>query len=1182
MRSVNLRVVTSKRNGSMLLSWSLLWLAALVFTGPSRLARASVGGSISGVVKDQSGAVVPGVTVIATNTLTGIKQKAVTDAQGFYAFPALSVGRYEIDVQQSGFKHLRQTGLVINVNTALRVDATLQVGTSTQEVEVSSTAVHVETTSTQMGEVITGTRMTTVPLNGRSYTDLLALQPGVVPVNSGEYSSPSPSGNLNPGNLSISGGREDSNGFMVNGGNVEEGTANGTAIIPDLDSIAEFRILTNNFDAQYGNYSGGLVNVATKSGTNQFHGDAFEFLRNDSLDSRNFYSPSRGAFHQNQFGGTFGGPIRHDKAFFFIDYQGTRQVVGVDTGLIPVPSLADRTGNLADVSSSLTGSVVGSAFASSLQQKLGYPVLAGEPFYTSGCTASAQCVFPNAVIPQSVWSSPAAPLMKYIPTPNVPGNFFSTSAFNQTLGDDKGSIRVDGNSRLGMLSAYYFLDNSNLLNPYPNANVPGFAASFIGRAQQLILSDTKTFGSSTVNELHLNYVRYANFNNDPVGGVGPSLSSLGFVTGANTPGIVPLNTKFEGVPTISFNNYTMGVDPWASHQDDITYQMADDLAKVYGTHSLKFGGEFHYMQINEIQQEGNNGVFGFNGAQTGLDFADFLLGAPNSFQQGVQAPMNTRTRYGGLYGQDSWRARSNLTLNYGLRWEVSMPWYEQHNQIETMVPGEQSVVFPGAPKGWLVPGDPGIPSTTSPTRYDNFAPRVGFAYSPRGDSGIAGQLFGAGKTSIRAGWGMFYTAYGDASTFNAVGDAPYGLFYVNPVPSQFAAPFLNLGNGQSQGQRFPVPIPPDNVSAANPDRNINWAQYEPISSSPGYLHTNQVPTTEDYMFSIERQFGNDTLLSLSYVGTQGHWLMADLEANPGNPALCLGVSQQSEVMPGTTPCGPFGENGVYYPVTGGVINSTRGPLGPNFGSNGYFATMANSNYNALEVTFRHTAGRASWLASYTYSKSLDNASGWGAGQDVINPINHNLTKGLSSFDMTHDFVASYSYEMPFDKLFGANRATRGWIISGITRFSTGLPVFINDPCDCSLLGVFGTGPGGILDAPNFTPGPLNFTDPRKGNPGTLKNPYFNTSLFSAPAIGQLGTSSQRFFHGPGINNWDMALLKNLRLTESKTLEFRAEFFNAFNHAQFLNPNGNFLSSDFGFVTGARDPRIGQLAIKFLF
>ena len=451
------------------------------------------------------------VSVTAINTDTGIRQTVSTDDKGFYSFTSLPIGHYDIEVTTTAFRPYRRTGIVLDANSALTIDAVLEVGPRSDVVTVVEDQLLVDTASTQMGEVITAQQMTAVPLNGRSFTDLLALQPGVAPVTSVTSeavqdvgaSALSPSGDLNPGTVSINGQREFANAFIVNGSDAEEDVNMGAAIVPNLDSIAEFRILTNNFDAEYGEFSGGQINVVTKSGTNDFHGDAFEFVRNTDLDARNYFSPTRGAFDQNQFGGTFGGPIRKNKIFFFGDYQGTRSTQGIDTGQIPVPSMQDRTGNLSDLASSFVttdanGNVIpttvsGPYFASLLSQELGYPVSQGEPYYTPGCT-SATCVLPGAVIPKSAWSAPAANLLKYIPTPTNANGTFSTSAFNQTLRDDKGAYRLDANTRWGLMSAYYFLDDWSQNNPYPvaqgGANVPGFNALYTGRAQLIDLGDT--------------------------------------------------------------------------------------------------------------------------------------------------------------------------------------------------------------------------------------------------------------------------------------------------------------------------------------------------------------------------------------------------------------------------------------------------------------------------------------------------------------------------------------------------------------------------------------------------------------------------------------------------------------------------------------------------------------------
>ena len=454
--------------------------------------RAATTGRISGTIRDSSGGVILGVVLTVTNPATGIQNKTVTDNKGFYSFPSLPVGRYDLKAEAQGFRSQDRRGLTIDADSALQTDFTMVVAEKVDAVTVADSAgdVQVDTVSTQMGDVVTGTKMTAVALNGRSYTDLLALQPGIVPMSTqtpdsivmaGASVAIAPSGGLNPGNQSISGQREDANGFVVNGGDVKELMNGGTSIIPDLDSIAEFRVLTNNFDAEYGNYSGGIVNVVTKSGDNKLHGSLFEFLRNTDLDARNFFSPDRSFYRQNQFGGTAGGPIRQNKVFFFGDYQGTRTNQGIDTGLISVPTLAERTGNLSGIANELTGSVSGPYIASLLSQKLDYTVSADEPYYTPGCVTSSQCVFPNAIIRPGAWSAPAQHLLQYIPLPNIGNSAFSTGSEGETTRDDKGSFHVDASSsRWGTLSAYYFFDDYTVNDPYPTgqggASVPGFNA----------------------------------------------------------------------------------------------------------------------------------------------------------------------------------------------------------------------------------------------------------------------------------------------------------------------------------------------------------------------------------------------------------------------------------------------------------------------------------------------------------------------------------------------------------------------------------------------------------------------------------------------------------------------------------------------------------------------------------
>ena len=1220
-------------------------LAVLLFgfllLSSSRLI-AGVTASISGTVTDSTGAVMVGATVTATNVATSVASTQTTNGQGFYSFQALPLGTYTLDVQQKGFKAYRQTGLIVDVNTALEVDVALEVGAASQTVVVSSAALHVDTESTQMGEVITGKEMTDVPLVSRGYTDLLTLQPGVAPSASqmtGAYAGPFisagfavplVSGNLNSGALSVNGMRESENGFILNGMLVQELGFSGAGAIPNLDSLYEFRILTNNFDAEYGNYSGGLINVVTKSGTNQFHGSAFEFLRNTGFDAANFFDRGRrGTYHQNQFGGTFGGPVLKDKIFFFADYQGNRLSQGVTQRITGVPTSDLLNGNLASVESSLVDAhgnpttVKGVAFANQLTQQFatttGQTVQAGEPYFFPGCTSTnpaGGCVFANGTIPLGALNPITKNLIGFIqpangvdPTTGLPT--FTTNSQAIHLTDNKFSVRGDANTRFGLLTAYYYFDKYNRIDPYWPGNAPlypGFQVSGKGQTHGIDLGDTKTINSSTVNELRLGYFRLNTKLNQPQGGTGVTLASLGFASGANrAPGIFPLVPALEGIPEIDFNDFVIGVPSRPNQLIDNIYQVLDNFSKIIGTHTLKFGGQFHFDQLEEnLLDNVSNGNFfygsNFSGqpSETGSDFADFLIGAPSQYIQGQAFPSYGHNFYFGLFAQDSWRIKSNLTFNYGLRYDVSAPWAVKYGQFQTLIPGEQSLVIPGSPTGWVFPGDPHVPSTLAPTRWNNFAPRLGLAYSFGQHEGWLGKLLGSpGSTSIRASYGIFYSTFEGATDFNEIGDAPFGNFSAQNQPT-FPAPFTNRAAGTSIPNFFPVAPPPRNFSQKNPalvpplgTLTDFFSAFGTINSSPAFYYKNRLPYAEEYELSIEHQITKADLLTLSYVGTQGHRLLASISANPGNPALCLSLAAEG--------CGPGLESNVYIRPDNSFVLSTRAPFSgvalpagtnlpcapgcdtvlPNgelgiipFGNDSYFITAGASSYNSGQINYRHTSGRLQTLIGYTFSKAFDDSSGYG---EQINPVNHRLSRGLSAFDTTHNFVASYYYGLPIDKLGGPTALTNGWAISGITRFSTGLPVTLVETDDHSLLG---TALGGPIVLPVDTPdkvGPVIIENPR--NTG---GQYFNPSAFAPSAIGLEGDARRRFFHGPGINNWDFAVIKDTRITERFNLQFRGELFNLFNHAQFLTPGGILGSGSFGQVPGTLPARIGQLSLKLLF
>ena len=1195
------------RNRNLILVLAIL---ALFMAGISQPLRADITGTILGIVTDPSGAVVPGAKVTLRNPDTGFTRNDTTDSTGSYQFLAVPVGEhYVVAVEASGFEKSTQSDVKLLVNQKYRADFQLVVGSTTQSVKVEANATQVETTSTQLGDVIEDKKMEDLPLNGRSYLDLLGLQAGVMPIQGG---SQPVSGNLSGGTVSVNGQRQDANSFMVNGGNVEEVGSNGASIIPTLDSIQEFRLLTNSFDAEYGNFSGAVVNAVTKSGTNQFHGTGFDFLRNQKLDSRGFFdqnqvnpitgqqipNSAKGVFQQNQFGGVLGGPILKNRLFFFVDYQGTRSAIGTSSGTVLMPSLDERSGNFSDVSTTgyapLIGSVRGDnnpadgAMPTVLSQRLGYAVTSGEPYWVSGCTtlANAQagmCVFPNQVIPQTAWSPAAKGLLPYIPKPTaiLPNGepFFSTTSLKTTTTDDKFAPRIDFVNKLtGNWAFYYHFDNATVFNPYGSSSFPGFASDTPSRSQQFNLSNTYTFGPTAVNELRLNFMRFSYPGATAVQGRG-KVSTFGFEESGL--GLLPQVPSVEGAPRISLNQ--LGVVFGAALPSGLyenSYNFTDGFSKIVGKHTLKFGGGIGFGQWGLRNGCCVDGDFGFSGTETGNDFADFLLGAPDSFEQDSPVNDDSRTKSPSFYGQDSYRVRSNLTLNYGLRWEMGEPWYDTQNRLQGFVPGLQSKVYPNSPEGFIFPLDPGIPRTLAPIQYHDFAPRLGIAYSPSGTTGLLNKIFGGpGKTSIRAAAGIFYTSFSTVWQGMEAGDAPFSNYYPSPTLVYLEEPFKSRLSGANPGQRFPIP-------PLSPSES--FASFQPIGGSPAYQTNNVIPYSEDFNFTIQRELAKSTILTIGYVGTRGHHLFSEVDSNPGSAAKCLEIRNLffAAGQPGNA-CGPYGEDTIYS-IDGQTFNGTRpysvtsgrylsqGLL--DFSDNSWESTMGNSNYNSLQITVNKNVGPVRFLGAYTYSKSLDNSSAYG---DLINPFDFKASKALSGFDMRQNFVVSYSYALPLHRLAArsgvANKILSGWQLSGITRFTTGNPVTISESADASLCGCETLGTPAV-DLPDYNGQPIQHFNPRT----SPSFQYFSTGEFSAEQLGTEGNASRRFFSGPGLNNWDMSLFKNVHITERMSLDIRGEFFNIFNHAQFGSPVGSFTASNFGEITSVGSGRIGQVALKIHF
>jgi len=1232
--------------------------AAMIFN--AGLVRADVTGSVLGTVRDSSQAIVSGAHVTITNAQTNLKQETVSGADGTYRFLALAAGVYKLSVTAPGFKTYTTTAIDVKVNDQLQVDVTLSVGSATEVISIEANAVQVQTESTQLGDVIDSKKMLALPLNGRSFVDLLGLQAGVAPATAETIQQDRPvSGGLNAGNISVNGQRETANAFLVNGGDVSEGRNLGTGLVPNLDSIEEFRLITNSFDAEYGKFSGAVVNAITKSGTNSFHGDAFEFLRNDKLDAGNFidnqFGIPKSELRRNQFGYAAGGPAWKDKIFWFSDYQGTREVKGAASGAVTVPTTDQRQGNFdpASLTGTVDGDVPGTCpncgwaqvLTARLASTTGQTVVGGEPYSSPTCNSTNWtdpvstpngCVFPGGSIPQAAWSAPSKAILPFIPGPTVAGvaaNNYSNNSGRNVTNDDKIGERVDFNNQTtGNWSWYYHFDRSNLqadLLPSSQggfSSVPGFPTGSPTRAQEFVMSNTKTLGATAVNEARFSLFRTALRLNNPAGSFA-QLSDLGF-NNANGLGIVPLAQYPQYVPQISFpnignNGLNIGVPTLNTFQPNTTYAVSDVFSKSQGKHTWKFGGEFRYLQVNERNFANPNGGFTFDGTVTGAAFADYLLGATSTtsapYTQAAEQFLDSRTRYGGAFFQDSWKVKSNLTLNMGLRWEVSMPWYDTQGKIQTFVKGLQSTTFPLSPTGLVFPGDPGIPKTLAPTKYNNFGPRLGLAYSPGFSDGILGKIFGGpGKSSVRASYGLYYTSVEDLNLFYEVADAPFGLYWTSPVSVMFDEPFRVRATGASLTQRFPFTAP---VPGAPSNQTLDFSVYEPFNFFPGYDIHNKLPYAEHFNLSIQRELSKSTVLTVAYVGTEGHRLITQKDANPGSAALCqqLTAEQALDVTAGNilpnTGCGPGNENDVFQlkpytaqcipasgqpfsptPVPGCVYGTRNSFLNPNFcpggaqvcfGSNNTNTlTSANSIYNAAQITVERKANDFTFLAAYTFAKGLDDSS---AFNDLVNFQNPKLSRGLSSSDITHNFVVSYIWAVPFDRAFAnaPKRLTQGWQIQGITRFSTGFPIQLNQGSDdISLAGSSAT------DMPDRV-GPVVKWDPRKQNTSCPSfdptNPtttgygcYFLPSAFAPnTTLGTFGTANRRFFHGPGFNNTDFGITKRTQIKENFAFDLRFEFFNIFNHAQFKNPDGNIDdTTGFGVVTSARDPRIGQISAKF--
>ncbi|HEV2381446.1 MAG TPA: carboxypeptidase regulatory-like domain-containing protein [Terriglobia bacterium] len=1086
--------------------------------------------SIRGTVTDPSGARVARAQVAAIQLETGLSRRTQSDGQGSYLLVLLPIGHYQVEATAPGFKKSVQEGLSLSVNEVAVVPVQLAVGGAQQTVEVRSDATLVQTTN-DLGETIGQQDILDLPLNGRNFSQLGLLLPGAAPLTQGLQVA---GGSLRGGqSYAVNGQRPESNQFLIDGAENYNSVNGGFVLRPPPDAIAEFRILTNTASAEFGHNSGSNTSIVTRSGSNRFHGDVYEFLRNDALDARNFFSQKTEPLKQNQFGGTLGGPIRRDKTFFFGYYEGFRNRQG-ETLLTTVPTAAERQGDFSALCSSYspqgfctnpTGTQLVNVFAPTPQ-----PI----PFNT----------LPGALI-----SPVSQNLLALYPLPNTPNygpNAYGTTQELQNTSDQFG-LRIDHYlSTRDTFSFHYLFNNGSQVDPLPTSgsNVPGFPVGEGFRAQNPALEETHTFSPSVVNVARFSFLRNKFLFGQAVNHTTPA--SLGFQYSPTLP-------VQAGLPFIEVGGYASVGNPITGPADSYqnSFSFADSVAWVHGKHDLKFGGQVERDQVNNLMGIASNGFFVFAPVPIiGNAFADFMIGQPVVFLQGGgELTRGLRALNENLYAQDSYKPTPRLTLNIGLRYELPQPYSEVHNQTALFEPGAQSKVIPSAPQGLLYPGDAGVGPGLIAREYTAFAPRVGLAWDPTGN----------GRWAVRAAYGIFYDPY-----YNGQG---------GPLQTPESAPpwFKTI---QESFPTFANPVPP----GPNPFAPVfNGAQGLTLLTLDPNL---RLPYAQDWNFTVERSFGESWLASVGYVGTKGTKLPRFIEGDPAVLCSDLPLAQQSSCISGEQ------QNvNLYRPYSGCTPAS---PASCNYGSIGLISGIANSDYNALQASLRKRLGHGlAFLASYTYSKTLDDVSSFNisgsspqlvAGENDLaqNPRDLAAEYGRSLFDARHRLVLSYEWQLPFwrEGRGWYQRAFGNWQMNGIFSASTGTPFTVYDSSDPSLQGQAPEISGFVGDRPNLLGNPND-------GPKTAGE-WFNTQAFQRAPIATFGDAGRNIVQAAGLAQWDCALFKGFRLGESTSLQFRAEMFNISNRVNFAVPNDDFNSPTFGQVQSALAPRQIQFALKLLF
>src|SRR5271165_3424673 len=1301
------RKIPSDAGGSMPLLRAR-WTAVCLFVAiclwiPASLSAQGASGRILGRVSDPTGAVLSGAKVTLINEATNVSRNGLTNDSGDFSFVEVVPGTYTIQYELTGFKKNVQKGVIVDVNQVVTLNSTLQIGGSQETVEVTSEAPQVDTTSTQLGAVINDRSVNELPLNTRDTYQFLQLQPGV-------QAQLGSSGSLffgsdDAGSVSVNGGRARSNNFSVNGGDANDQFVNSPTIQPAPDAVEEFRMITNTFDAEYGRNSGSVINVITKSGTNQFHGNIYEYFRNTKLDARGYRDPFTPQLNQNQFGGTFGGPIKKDRTFFFPSYEGRRIRAGDPGNLVNVPTGQEFGGDFSD-QGAFSGSIASPFVAQVLDGRPGCDAALGYTVASRGSGASwgpqpgvpsSNVVFPNNVIPAACQDPVAANLLqRFVPQANVGASQYEavpvgTKNGNQFTG--RFDHRINDHQSL---TAYYYFDDAVEFDPYntfeeSGANLPGFGAYNNKRNQQWNFTHTWTISNSLVNEAHFTYMREGQLGflkSQTTNGVTSSCTGAAAqfcFTGTSDSsaitsqfgtlpslGITPgLPSTLTGVPYINIQGGAEIGNNWEGTLPQVgnSFQWSDGLTWVQGNHTLKFGvdarrarfDQYYYFDINgqmTINNSGPNAILPGDGD----NYAAFLLGLVDTYIQGSGQREDIRSTAVYPFVQDSWKIKPNFTLNYGLRWEFNPPMKDIAQHVEAFRPGENSTVYPcgittsasywqglgvanptcantgTTPTGLVVPGDPGVPAGLTSTYYNAFAPRIGVAYSPDFKSGPLEKLFGSnGKTSIRAGFGLFYNPIEELVAAQFGAEPPFGGSTA-VYDEFFNTPFVAQAD-------YANPNPFGGIITPTKHQPTDLSLYRPILLYGDFQPHLRTQYTSQYNLTIQRELSNSMMLQVGYVGSQGHRLLASHDINPSNPQSCLDIATLAQGNTSTSTvvssygvpatCSPTFEdsqwsvtvpqNFVFHLPNGSTVTGAPGgtPVSlvglrpyssPNCVTNGanigtgcpldgipiftdVFAedTIASSAYNALEMMLQKRFSHGlQFQAAYTYSKSIDDGSTF---EETLDPFNYRASRALSIYNSKQRFVVSYDWEIPTRKYSGfAGKVLTNWEVSGITQFQSGFPIRLDTADDTELINSFfflGTEAPSLV-APFKKLNPRNtLTDPALGisspgywfYPGDFATAASNPLGAAVPPLGSFNNGTQRTICcGPGLEDWDFSVHKKISFTETKYVQFRAEIFNVFNRTNYSNPDGHFSDgpTEFGKITSAGDPRLFQFALKFFY